>query len=77
MFQDLLMAELVVADLTVDNPNVWYEIGVRHALRTSGAVLTFALRSRLPFDLNGQRMLHYTLTDGVPDPQPWPPNARR
>jgi tetratricopeptide (TPR) repeat protein len=68
MFQDLLMAELVVADLTVDNPNVWYEIGVRHALRTSGAVLTFALRSRLPFDLNGQRMLHYTLTDGVPDP---------
>jgi tetratricopeptide (TPR) repeat protein len=68
MFQDLLMAELVVADLTVDNPNVWYEIGVRHALRASGAVLTYALRSKLPFDLNGQRMLHYTLTDGVPDP---------
>jgi tetratricopeptide (TPR) repeat protein len=68
MFQDLLMAEMVVADLTVDNPNVWYEIGVRHALRASGAILTFALRSKLPFDLNGQRMLYYTLTDGVPDP---------
>jgi hypothetical protein len=68
MFQDLLMAELVVADLTIDNPNVWYEIGVRHALRASGTVLTYALRSKLPFDLNGQRMLHYTLADGVPNP---------
>jgi hypothetical protein len=31
MFQDLLLAEFVVAELTLDNPNVWYEIGVRHA----------------------------------------------
>ena len=48
MFQDLLLAEFVVADLTLDNPNVWYEIGVRHALRAGGAVLTYALRDRLP-----------------------------
>src|SRR4029077_16071973 len=68
MFQDLLLAEFVLADLTIDNPNVWYEIGVRHALRASGAVLTYALRDRLPFDLNGQRMMHYTLTNGMPDP---------
>jgi hypothetical protein len=33
MFQELLMADLVVADLTIENPNVWYELGVRHALR--------------------------------------------
>jgi hypothetical protein len=38
MFQDLLLAEFVVADLTLDNPNVWYEIGVRHALRSGGTV---------------------------------------
>src|SRR3712207_4025663 len=68
MFQDLLLAEFVVADLTLDNPNVWYEIGVRHALRASGAVLTYALRDRLPFDLAGQRMMPYTLTRGAPDP---------
>ena len=37
MFQDLLLAEFVVADLTLDNPNVWYEIGVRHALRAGSA----------------------------------------
>ncbi len=38
MFQSLLLAEFVVADLTIDNPNAWYEIGVRHALRAGGAV---------------------------------------
>ena len=67
MFQRLLLSEFVVADLTLDNPNVWYEIGVRHALRSSGAVLTYALRDRLPFDLAGQRMVRYTLTGGQLD----------
>src|SRR5438445_11377481 len=69
MFQDLLLAEFVVADLTLDNPNVWYEIGVRHALRAGGSVLTYALRDRLPFDLAGQRMQRYTLKDGKLDPE--------
>jgi tetratricopeptide (TPR) repeat protein len=68
MFQDLLLAEFVVADLSIDNPNVWYEIGVRHALRAGGAVLTYALRDRLPFDIAGQRMRRYTLKDGKLDP---------
>ena len=68
MFQDLLLAEFVVADLTLDNRNVWYEIGVRHALRAGGAVLTYALRDRLPFDIAGQRMQRYTLKDGKLDP---------
>ena len=39
MFQELLVADLVVADLTIDNPNVWYELGVRHALRARGVVI--------------------------------------
>ena len=39
MFQELLIADLVVVDLTIDNPNVWYELGVRHALRSRGVVL--------------------------------------
>src|SRR6516162_4070037 len=68
MFQELLLAEFVVANLTLDNPNVWYEIGVRHALRASGAVLTYALRDRLPFDIAGQRMQRYTLLNGGLDP---------
>jgi tetratricopeptide (TPR) repeat protein len=69
MFQDLLLAEFVVADLTLDNPNVWYEIGVRHALRAGGSVLLYSLRDRLPFDIAGQRMQRYTLKEGKPDPE--------
>jgi tetratricopeptide (TPR) repeat protein len=69
MFQDLLLAEFVVADLTMDNPNVWYEIGVRHALRAGGTVMTYAARDRLPFDIAGQRMQRYTLTEGKLDPE--------
>ena len=68
MFQDLLLAEFVVADLTMDNPNVWYEIGVRHALRAGGTVMTYAARDRLPFDIAGQRMQRYTLKKGKLDP---------
>jgi len=68
MFLDLLLSEFVVADLTMDNANVWYELGVRHTLRAGGAVLTYALRDRLPFDIAGQRMCRYTLTNGAPDP---------
>jgi hypothetical protein len=68
MFQELLLAEFVVADLTIDNPNVWYEIGVRHALRSAGVVLTYALRDKLPFDIAGQRMIHYSLVAGKLDP---------
>jgi tetratricopeptide (TPR) repeat protein len=69
MFQELLLADLVVADLTIDNPNVWYEIGVRHALRMAGVVMTYALRDRLPFDVAGQRMVRYTLSGNALDPE--------
>ena len=69
MFQDLLLAEFVVADLTLDNPNVWYEIGVRHALRAGGSVLVYAMRDRLPFDIAGQRMQRYALKGGRLDPE--------
>src|SRR3954470_18532091 len=53
MFQDLLLADFVIADLTLDNPNVWYELGIRHSLRAGGTLLTYALRDRLPFDIAG------------------------
>src|SRR5256885_8674014 len=51
MFQELLVADLVVADLTLDNPNVWYELGVRHALRARGVMLVQGPRLMQPFDL--------------------------
>lgn len=68
MFQELLMADLVVADLTLDNPNVWYELGVRHALRARGVILVQGPRETQPFDIYTDRKLNYHLRDGAPDP---------
>ena len=67
MFQELLVADLVVADLTLDNPNVWYELGVRHALRARGVVLVCGGHVTTAFDLYTDRKLRYTLKDGAPD----------
>lgn len=68
MFQELLVADLVVADLTLDNPNVWYELGVRHALRARGVVLVQGPRPTQPFDIYTDRKLRYRLKDGALDP---------
>ncbi|MEJ6006259.1 tetratricopeptide repeat-containing protein [Paucibacter sp. AS339] len=68
MFQELLIADLVVADLSIDNPNVWYELGVRHALRARGVVLVMGGRSTTAFDVYTDRKLRYGLKDGAPDP---------
>ncbi|HWH82245.1 MAG TPA: tetratricopeptide repeat protein, partial [Burkholderiaceae bacterium] len=68
LFQELLVADLVVADLTLDNPNVWYELGVRHALRSRGVMLVQGPRTTQPFDLYTDRKLTYHLKDGAPDP---------
>jgi len=68
MFQELLLADLVVVDLSIDNPNVWYELGVRHGLRKRGVVQIGSRRDRLPFDVVTDRILRYALKDGAPDP---------
>jgi tetratricopeptide (TPR) repeat protein len=68
MFQELLLADLVIADLTLENPNVWYELGVRHALRARGVILICGGRVTTAFDLYTDRKLRYTLKDGaLPD----------
>ncbi len=69
MFQELLIADLVVVDITVDNPNVWYELGVRHALRARGVVLISGGQASKAFDVYTDRKLRYGLRDGGPDPE--------
>lgn len=67
MFQELLIADLVVADLSIDNPNVWYELGVRHALRARGVIQINCQRDYMPFDVYTDRALPYHVKDGIPD----------
>ena len=67
MFQELLIADLVVVDLTIDNPNVWYELGVRHALRARGVVLVSGGQATKAFDVYTDRKLRYGISEGGPD----------
>jgi hypothetical protein len=67
MFERLVLSEYAVADLTTANANVYYELGVRHAVRPYSTVLTFADDVRLPFDVGPLRGLPYHLDEhGVP-----------
>ena len=59
MFQELLLADLAIADLSIDNPNVWYELGVRHALRARGVILIKSKRDYMPFDIYTPHPVHY------------------
>jgi tetratricopeptide (TPR) repeat protein len=77
MFQELLVADLVVADLSIDNPNVWYELGVRHALRSRGVVLVCGGKVTTAFDLYTDRKVRYGVKDGGPDPATLDEDRRR
>jgi MAP3K TRAFs-binding domain len=67
MFERLVLCDFTVADLTLANPNVFYEVGVRHAARPETTVLIVANEVRLPFDVAMLRTLPYRLgTDGRP-----------
>jgi tetratricopeptide (TPR) repeat protein len=64
MFARLLLAEFVVADLTLANPNVFYELGIRHAAKPFTTVPIFANVSALPFDVALVRAVGYELKKG-------------
>ena len=62
MFERLILCDYAVADLTAANANVFYELGVRHAVRPYSTVLTFAEGiGQLPFDVAPLRALPYRL----------------
>jgi len=69
MFERLLLAEYVIADLTFANPNVAYEVGVRHGASTGETILVCAQSESLtwlPFDFAPFRVLPYSLrSDGT------------
>jgi MAP3K TRAFs-binding domain len=61
MFERLLLAEIVLADLTLMSPNVMYELGIRHATRPRSTISVFASIGQLPFDLSPIRAVPYRL----------------
>ena len=65
MLERLYFADLVLADMTIPNGNVYYEVGIRHASREKGCVLLAADWSKQLFDVAQMRTVRYPLSDGA------------
>lgn len=64
MLERLYFADLVLADMTTPNGNVYYEVGIRHAAQKTGCVLLAADWSKQLFDVVQMRTIRYPLPEG-------------
>lgn len=62
MLADIIDADLAIVDITNHNPNVFYELGVRHTARRNATLLLGAEGTRPPFNITGIRVIHYDLS---------------
>ena len=58
IIEHLLNADIVIADLSGRNANVFYELGVRHSLRKTTVLIADNLDD-IPFDIRGLRAIAY------------------
>lgn len=65
--ENIRKARLIVADMTDQNPNVFYELGYAHALRKEVILLTQD-RASVPFDLKAVKSIEYRKIDGLKGP---------
>jgi hypothetical protein len=70
----IIEADLVIADLHDHNPNVMYEVAVRHATGRP-VIQMIEVGERLPFDISGQNTIQYDPSvDGL---ERWRQDLRR
>jgi uncharacterized protein DUF4062 len=62
--EKLASAEIVIADLTTKNPNVFYELGVRHSLKQK-TIMIAQSEDDIPFDVREYRTIFYDPTVGL------------
>ena len=58
----LMHSDIVIADVTFPNPNVFYELGVRHACRAGTVIIKDRAVNGTPFDISHQRHVPYDNT---------------
>src|SRR5688500_3244569 len=59
MFEYLEYSRIALTDLSGLNPNVMYELGVRHRARQAGTVIFRQLGAKLPFDISQIKAFPY------------------
>lgn len=62
VWRGITEAKVLVAELTTRNPNVFYELGLAHALEKP-VVLVSSSEDDVPFDLQHIRVIYYDVTD--------------
>jgi tetratricopeptide (TPR) repeat protein len=66
MYEQLLKADVVVADVSTNNCNAFYELGVRHALRPFTTITIAEDKMIYPFDISHIAVAKYThLGEGI------------
>lgn len=58
--KNLARADIVIADLTGRNPNVFLELGIRFSLRTNTTILMAQKDTIPPFDVGDYRVIFYS-----------------
>lgn len=59
MFAELVTADFVIADISILNANVFYELGIRHTVGPRGVICLHAGWADRPFDVAPQRTFKY------------------
>jgi uncharacterized protein YukE len=62
IIEHIMESPLVIADLTNHNPNVFYELAVRHAARRP-VIQLIDSDEEIPFDIANTRTVNFTLSD--------------
>jgi hypothetical protein len=61
MFTGIVSSDVMIADISTSNPNVLYELGVRHALKRGRTILISATGERPPSNIGYAQVLLYDL----------------
>jgi len=64
IISNLISADIVVADLTDNNPNVFWELGVRQSFK-HGTITIAENGTKLPFDISSKGTLFYFPNDHI------------
>ena len=61
MIQHIFSSDVAIVDITSLNPNVFYELGVRHTLRKAVTILIRKKGTKNPFNVQGMRTIEYDM----------------
>lgn len=61
MIKHIMESDIAIVDVTTANPNVFYELGVRHALKRKVTLLVRRRGTKLPFNIQGFNVIEYDL----------------